>query len=505
MNVPHLSTSPESEALPGLILAGAADAGRSLGRRLIRAGLPLTRVRTWNQLLPLLDGDDTVILLVHPSVKGLSLPEGLRLVRKIFPQTLTLVLGPVAPELAGQALQAGAEGLLPADLSMDMLLDWLASYAVRRRLRRENEGLRERIHQAEAHLASILDHLEEGVLTADAAGRVLTANRAAHHLLGASPGSLVSKNLQEFPCGGAGPAHLGEAVRETLTRGGLDGRLLLTAGQGPPFPVFLRGSPYAWGGCVGVILALRDLTAQEEMELRLEEQERLAALGRIAQGIAHEVRNPLMAVGGLVRRLERHLPPDNPGRNYLPGIQEGVQRLEQMVREIDEYLFYARAAGRHREEVDLETVVNSALARLRREQDLTGVQVEVQPAPPLAVRGDPASLAELFYQLLVNGVEAMDGRGALTISTREEDGLAVVAVADQGRGIAPEALPHLSHPFFTTKMTGAGMGLTKVHLIAGRHRGRVEVESRLRAGATFTVRLPLAGDGDLSRAEGVRP
>jgi signal transduction histidine kinase len=245
---------------------------------------------------------------------------------------------------------------------------------------------------------------------------------------------------------------------------------------------------------VETILALRDLTAQEELELRVEESERLAALGQIAQGMAHEIRNPLMAVGGLVRRLERQLSAEEPGQAYLPAIRENVQRMETMVRDIDEYLRYVRVSSDHFRSIPLEEVLKDALKRLNAAANLSAVHLEIETFDHLQIHGDAPSLTEMFFQIFRNAVEAMPHGGVLRVRAFPEDGQAVVRVTDSGRGIPLEHSSTIYHPFFTTKMTGAGMGLTKVHMITQRHRGKIDMDSRSQGGTTFTVRLPLAGD-----------
>jgi signal transduction histidine kinase len=308
------------------------------------------------------------------------------------------------------------------------------------------------------------------------------------------PGSLPAQALEGVPFTGDGFHNLAETVHRVLEAGSYEGRFLLSPEGSPPFPVYFRGSVHRLeGGELETILVLRDLTAQEELELRLEESERLAALGQIAAGMAHEIRNPLMAVGGLVRRLERRLLPDDPGQTYMPAIQEGIQRMETMVREIDEYLQYVRASRDQFSAMRLEHVLNAALARVHGEMDLSAIILETGPMEALTIHGDALSLTEMFFQILRNGVEAMPQGGTLLLRAYSEGDKAVIQVTDSGRGIHPEHFTSIYHPFFTTKMAGAGMGLTKVYMIAQQHRGQIEVDSRSQGGTTFTVRLPLVG------------
>lgn len=486
-------TGPGKETDLSVLVTGSRDSSRTCARILKDAGVPVRRARNWNEALSHLEDEKLPLLILDPRLKGMGLLEGLRLVRKMNPTLLVLVLGPLAPESQGEALRAGAEGVLPPDLPSAALVDWVRSYGQRQRLRRENVGLRTRIMESEAYLARILDHMDEGVITTDVQGRVLAANRVARELCRLPAGALMGQLLTGIDVSGPGLHNLAEAVARVVENGSYEGRFLLSPEAGISFPVYFRGSiDRLAGGELETILALRDLSTQEELELRVEESERLAALGQIAAGMAHEIRNPLMAVGGLVRRLERHLPEENPGHGYLPSIRENVRRMEGMVREIDEYLQYVRASKDQLTALKLADVLDAALGRLQADSNLSSLLLDTGPAPRVNVRGDWNSLTEMFFQILRNAAEAMPEGGVLGVKSFVEADKAVVQVTDNGRGIPVEHLSNIYHPFFTTKMAGAGMGLTKVYMIAQRHQALIEVDSRAQQGTTFTVRLPLA-------------
>jgi len=483
--------SLQPQPVTAILVAGTGSVSRRCARILGKADLPVGQVRDWQQLLEHLDNGGLSLLIIEPGLKGMNLLEGLRLVRKIYPHLLSLVLGPIPPELQGPTLQAGAEDIMPGDLPPPLLLNWVQSFGERQRLHQDNEGLRSQILETEAYLAQILDQLEEGILTTDLTGRVLSANRMAQNLFQVPAGTLKGRALEDISFVGDGLHNLAQGVLRVMETGGHEGRFLLTPGVGSPLPVYFRGTVYRQEGQVmGAILVFRDLTGQEALELRLEESERLAALGQIAAGVAHEIRNPLMAMGGLLKRWERKLPEDHPGQGYLPAILENVRRLETMVQEIDEYLRHVRTSGEQRAEVGLEAVLKTALGKLEAHLNPDLVHLEIGPMPRIKLLGDAGSLVEMFFQMLLNGVEAMPQGGTLKLEAGEENRQAVIRIADTGRGIAPEDLASIYHPFFTTKMTGAGMGLTKVYMIAQRHRGLIEVDSRPNQGTTFTVRLP---------------
>ncbi len=492
-----VTRSGKRPAAPGkeqraIMVAGATPAARECAATLTAAGVPVRRARNWVQVLEQLEDEELALLILDPRLKGMGLLEGLRLVRKMNPILAPLVLGPLALESQGEVLRVGAEGVLPGDLPGAMLVDYIRSYRQRQRWRRENARLRTRILESEAYLARILDHLDEGIITTDFTGRVLAANQVARKLCHLPPGPLQAQALEGVSFTGEGLNNLAATVARVLEAGSYEGRFLLSPAGSTPFPIYFRGTVHRLeGGELETILVLRDLTAQEELELRVEESERLAALGQIAAGMAHEIRNPVQAVGGLVRRLEKRLAPDDPGHTYISAIQGGIQRMEAMVREIDEYLKYVRASRDQFSVMKLENVLNAALARVHNELDLSAIRLETGPIAPLMIHGEALSLAEMFFQILRNGVEAMPQGGALSLRAWSEGGKAAIQVTDSGRGIPPENYASIYHPFFTTKMAGAGMGLTKVYMIAQQHRGQIEVDSHPEGGTTFIVRLPL--------------
>ncbi len=478
-----------------VVVAGGTPAARKCAATLAAAGVPVRRARNWTQVLGLLEDEDLALLILDPRLKGMGLLEGLRLVRKMNPILIPLVLGSLPLASQGEVLRVGAEGVLPDDLPAPMLAEWVRSYEQRQRFRRENARLRTRIMESEAYLARILDHMDEGIITTDCAGRVLAANQVARKLCQLPPGPLAAHTLEAVTFTGEGLRNLEATVNRVLEAGSYEGRFLLSPKGKPPFPVYFRGSVHRLeGGEMETIIILRDLTAQEEMELQVEESERLAALGQIAAGMAHEIRNPLLAVGGLVRRLERHLALDDLGQAYMPAIRENIWRMERMVREIDEYLQHVRASRDQFQDLPLENVLNAAMARVQAELDLSALLVETGPHENLKINGDAFSLVEMFFQILRNAVEAMPQGGVLRLRAFQEGGKALIQVTDSGRGIPAEHFSNIYHPFFTTKMAGAGMGLTKVYMIAQRHRGQIEVDSLPQQGTTFTVRLPLAGN-----------
>ena len=238
-------------------------------------------------------------------------------------------------------------------------------------------------------------------------------------------------------------------------------------------------------------------SALEERELRLIRSERLAAVGRIAAHITHEVRNPLSSIGLNAELLEEELDGSPEAKKLAQAIVREVDRLAEIT---EEYLRFARLPRPRLESEDLNVVVGSLLSFLRGELAGRGIAVEADLARDLPpVSADENQLRQALLNILRNGAEAMGGGGSLRVETRAaDDGRVAVCISDTGCGIAAEHQAKIFDPFFTTKEKGTGLGLALTQQIIVEHGGSIELSSEPGRGTTFTVRLPRAereGDG----------
>ncbi len=233
-----------------------------------------------------------------------------------------------------------------------------------------------------------------------------------------------------------------------------------------------------------------------ELETQLRHADRLATIGQLAAGVAHEMNEPLTTILGFAQLASRaeQLPPAI--ASDLKRIVEAALRAREVVQKL---LTFGRAAPARREECDLNGIVSAALAFLepRCARERVEVRRELrQPGP--RVPGDPGQLTQIIVNLAVNAIQAMPGGGTLSVRTAEEDGLALLVVADTGIGMTPDVLERLFEPFFTTKGAGAGtgLGLAIVHGIVRAHGGTISVSSEPGRGSRFQVRLPASAAGE---------
>lgn len=226
---------------------------------------------------------------------------------------------------------------------------------------------------------------------------------------------------------------------------------------------------------------------------RMLESDRLAALSSLASGMAHEIRNPLVSIGGFARRIAKLVEKDSPLRGYVEVIQEEVSRLEKLLREIldftGENLSYF---GDH----DLDHLIDDTLLLVQRDLEAAHIQVVKELAELPRLHCDDRQIKQVFYNLFQNARQAMPEGGTLTIKTypvEKGDGLyAAAAISDTGGGIPLEVLHNIFNPFFSTKDYGTGLGLSIAQRIISRHYGQIEVRNELGKGVTFVVTLPVA-------------
>jgi two-component system, NtrC family, sensor histidine kinase HydH len=226
---------------------------------------------------------------------------------------------------------------------------------------------------------------------------------------------------------------------------------------------------------------------------QLMESEKMVAIGEMASGLAHEIRNPLVSIGGFVRRLAKKFQGNGEARSYFQVIITEVERLEKTLNEIVDFSQNPREKYK---DWDLNRIVEEALALIQRELDENKIKIHKEWGKIPEVFGDNRQLRHVFYNLFLNSSQAMPHGGVLTIRTFLDQGSerswVICEIKDSGGGVPPELLHNIFNPFFTTKAQGSGLGLSIVHKIVTRHNGKVDIDNRPGEGVIFSVKLPLA-------------
>lgn len=265
-------------------------------------------------------------------------------------------------------------------------------------------------------------------------------------------------------------------------------RLTALRRDGSEFPMSISFSVAEIGGNLYFTGIIRDITEYQEMEDRLVQSERLAAVGNTMTHIAHEIKNPLLIIGGFARQLLKLPAFDDKGRQKLSMVAEEVTNLEGMVAEMREFV---RRPPAEKRPGRLEVLISEVLELFHdtfEESHIKVSRVEEGPLPEISF--DAKQLRQVLINLLKNGLEAMPRGGDLTITTRGRGENVEVVVADSGQGMSPEVMANLFQPYFTTKAKGTGLGLAISRSIIQEHGGSISVDSAPGRGSAFTIRLP---------------
>jgi two-component system sensor histidine kinase PilS (NtrC family) len=341
----------------------------------------------------------------------------------------------------------------------------------------------------------IVRSLSSGLITVDQSGEVLSMNRAAGEMLQIAADDALGRPVERILPG------IGERVaalagsptprRTDLVLDRRDGvRLVLGITTSP-----LRDNRDV---VVGRIFNFQDLTELRAMEGQVKRAERLAVIGGLAAGVAHEIRNPLASISGSIELLRNAPSGDEDSRPLMDIITREIDRLNVMV---DDLLDYASPQPLRRVEFDLAALAHETMQVF--EQDRSFDHVALTAADDtvregLRLTADPGKLRQVLWNLLRNAAEAADsGGGSIEVRVALAGEHASMEVADDGPGVASENLDRLFDPFFTTKSRGSGLGLATCQNIVHEHGGTIRAESEPGKGCRFVVRLPLAATEDV--------
>lgn len=245
------------------------------------------------------------------------------------------------------------------------------------------------------------------------------------------------------------------------------------------------------GQYIGYMFILKDLSEVRHLELQVRQREKLAAVGNLAAGIAHEVRNPLSSIKGYISYFGSLFPAESENRKIARITTDEVDRVNRVISEL---LEFARPADLRPSLTNIGELIDHALKVVSHEASAAGVAISKkldEKLPEMLV--DPDRLLQVLLNILINAIQAMDNGGEITIFTKTEGSTLIVAVADNGKGISADDQAHIFNPYFTTKKTGTGLGMAIVHKIMETHGGSVDVYSEKDVGTTISLSLPIVG------------
>jgi hypothetical protein len=240
-----------------------------------------------------------------------------------------------------------------------------------------------------------------------------------------------------------------------------------------------------------MVLQLRESRLEIEglHRTQMSRAEHLATLGEMATGLAHEIRNPLAGIAGVIEIIGRDLPATSPARSVVKDVRQEIARINHIVTDL---LQTARPHPPTVRKSDLNTTVEHAVMLGRQQALAKSIEIALHKDPSLPeVEHDSDQIHQVLLNLLLNALQAIDRNGKITVTVKPQGATAVVEVSDNGRGIPSDHLPNIFRPFYTTKGDGTGLGLSLARRIVEDHQGRIDVTSTVGQGTTFAVLLPL--------------
>jgi PAS domain S-box-containing protein len=354
--------------------------------------------------------------------------------------------------------------------------------------------LADEVRQTQLHLASVVESAADLIVSTDATGAIMTWNAAAETATGFSDldarGRLLA-DLVAAPENADFVAWFGELGRGDHRRSA-EWPMRCRDGRSIPVSWDLSRMTDSNGDVTGGVVVGRNLVEQREMEAQIQQAEKLAALGMVIGGIAHEIRNPLGVSSAAAQLLQRRALPPAVLDECIEKVIGGIQRASAVVENL---LRFARP-GRIREPVRvdvLEALKNALMFASGEAAAATTVEWDVgDAARPVYAAGVQNLLELVMINLIVNAFQAMPNGGRLRLEARQQEGDVVIEIGDTGVGIAGADLPRIFDPFFTTRNDNrrSGLGLALSHSIVRQHGGKITVRSTPGSGAVFTVHLP---------------
>jgi len=402
------------------------------------------------------------------------------LVLPVLAEDTLIAMIAVGPKLSGDAFYQH-------DLDLLMTLANQAGVAIK------NAQLYAAVVVANEYIENIAATIESGVIAIDATGRVAMFNRAAEQLTG-----LAAESTKGGPAA-ALPACLAEPLLATVgdgqarTQPEVELPTAAPTPEGPVSrPVICTISPVRdpVGAVLGAVAVVSDLTPLKELEVERRRAEQLAYFQALASGIAHEIKNPLVAI----KTFSQLLPRRRGDARFLEEFGRiSTREIDRMQRLVDRLRTLSRPAGGPRHPIDVRLPLGDVLELARptlEEKSLT--LTATLGAEPSVVLGNHPELEQLFLNLLLNAHEVTPGGGTVSLDVTRTDTHVTVTVADSGPGIPPELLERVFEPFFTTKARGSGLGLAISAGIAQAHGARLRANNRSAGGAIFTLEFPVA-------------
>lgn len=350
------------------------------------------------------------------------------------------------------------------------------------------------------YLDTILNHMSQGILFIDSNGIITTCNQMAEKILDRRNAGLLFRPFQDSFADSAFGFSLTQALQnyqcpkrthvKWTQPSGVQLELEIETSLVTAHPSISQcTTPFPCPAIQGLLILIRDLTEIRQLQSLTQHHDRLKDIGEMASLVAHEIRNPLGGIKGFASLLHQDLGDRPDLQQMASSIMEGTESLNRFVSKV---LNYTRPFKPQFETQDLVSFLRNLLNAMQADANFQRIESQFETQlTALEAWIDPELLRSALLNLCVNAVQAMPNGGRLTIALESNEKQATIQIKDTGVGIAPEYLPKLFSLFFTTKEKGNGFGLAEVYKVIQAHQGTIEVESQVKQGTVFTIKMPL--------------
>ena len=335
---------------------------------------------------------------------------------------------------------------------------------------------------------NVVENVPIGLLALDNHGKIAAFNNGAESILQLSARDVIGQEASRII-----PAELLDEIDHSKTCNDvIEKEIECTTNAGKAVPLEIAASSLTDEDSVflGNVLLFKDLTEVRTLRREVARSQRLASVGRLAAGVAHEIRNPLSSIKGFATYFKERYP-DRPEDQQTANIM--IQEVDRLNRVVGQLLEFARPISVKTQRISLQALLKDSIKLIEDRATAKGITVQTQYAAELdSARGDPDRINQILLNLYLNAIDAMESGGELsvTLSTVGADSKIYIRISDTGCGISSQHLSKIFDPYFTTKATGTGLGLAIAHNIVEALGGKITVESHAEKGTTFTVALP---------------
>ncbi len=347
-----------------------------------------------------------------------------------------------------------------------------------------------KLQRSEKRFKAILDTATDAIISIDENRRIILFNNAAQKIFGYSGGEVIGKSLDTIiPHNSEHYQIYLDRIMENQETGIAGKNISLTAMRknGELFPVDLSLSVMNMGGKKTFTAIIRDITLQKQMERKILQAERLASVGQAVARVAHEIKNPLMIIGGFTNQI-RSVLENKKDINKIDMVLDEVARLERLVANLGDFTKEYRLVMRPAE---INSVIEDVLNIMAGLYSNEKYYFERYQSDGLCeINCDPDKLKQVLINIISNGIEAMPDGGVIRVKTVKVEGGVEISIGDDGKGMTSEEMKHIFEPFYTTREKGTGLGLAISYKIVQAHNGDIWAVSTPGRGTTFTIQIP---------------